>query len=113
MLRSILYAHLSESLSGLSTIRSYNEVPRFVRDSKYYIDLEDRALALTCVLFPILFPEVFSDLRLPLFPSRVTNQRYVLPLTLTVDGVIDKIFRWMAIRLDFMGSFMVLIVSYF
>ena len=43
MLRSLLYAHFAESLSGLPTIRSYGEVPRFLRDNEYYIDLEDRA----------------------------------------------------------------------
>ncbi|ETW82987.1 ABC transporter [Heterobasidion irregulare TC 32-1] len=47
MLRSLLYAHFSESLTGLSTIRSYGELPRFIRDNKYYIDLENRALFLT------------------------------------------------------------------
>ncbi|KAJ7120034.1 ABC protein [Mycena epipterygia] len=47
MLRSILYAHMSESLTGLPTIRSYGEIPRFIRDNKYYIDLENRALFLT------------------------------------------------------------------
>ncbi|KAJ6632266.1 P-loop containing nucleoside triphosphate hydrolase protein [Mycena sp. CBHHK59/15] len=47
MLRSILYAHLSESLTGLPTIRSYGEIPRFIKDNKYYIDLENRALFLT------------------------------------------------------------------
>ncbi|KAJ7771298.1 ABC protein [Mycena maculata] len=47
MLRSILYAHLSESLTGLPTIRSYGEIPRFMEDNKYYIDLENRALFLT------------------------------------------------------------------
>ncbi|KAI1797261.1 P-loop containing nucleoside triphosphate hydrolase protein [Ganoderma leucocontextum] len=47
ILRSLLYAHFSESLSGLSTIRSYGEVDRFVRDNEYYIDLEDRAAYLT------------------------------------------------------------------
>ncbi|KAJ7105652.1 hypothetical protein C8R44DRAFT_745804 [Mycena epipterygia] len=29
---------------GLPTIRSYEEIPRFIRDNKYYIDLESRAL---------------------------------------------------------------------
>ncbi|KAI0784237.1 ABC protein [Abortiporus biennis] len=43
MLRSLLYAHFAESLSGLPTIRSYGEVPRFLGDNEYYIDLEDRA----------------------------------------------------------------------
>nr|GAT42790.1 ABC protein [Mycena chlorophos] len=47
MLRSLLYAHLSESLTGLSTIRSYGEIDKFVRDNKFYIDLENRALFLT------------------------------------------------------------------
>ena len=47
MLRSLLYAHFAESLSGLPTIRSYGEVERFLRDNEYYIDLEDRAAFLT------------------------------------------------------------------
>ncbi|KAJ7510427.1 ABC protein [Mycena galericulata] len=47
LLRSVLYAHLSESLTGLPTIRSYGEIPRFIESNKYYIDLENRALLLT------------------------------------------------------------------
>ncbi|KAF7375203.1 ABC protein [Mycena sanguinolenta] len=47
MLRSVLYAHLAESLTGLPTIRSYGEIPRFIERNKYYIDLENRALFLT------------------------------------------------------------------
>ncbi|KAK7032833.1 ABC protein [Favolaschia claudopus] len=47
MLRSVLYAHLAESLTGLPTIRSYGEIPRFIEANKYYIDLENRALFLT------------------------------------------------------------------
>ncbi len=47
MLRSLLYAHFAESLSGLPTIRSYGEVNRFLRDNEYYVDLEDRAAFLT------------------------------------------------------------------
>ncbi|KAJ7204160.1 ABC protein [Mycena pura] len=70
MLRSLLYAHLSESLTGLPTIRSYGELDRFVQDNKYYIDLENRALFLT-----------------------VTNQ------------------RWLAVRLDALGSLLVFLVG--
>ncbi|KAI0710130.1 P-loop containing nucleoside triphosphate hydrolase protein [Earliella scabrosa] len=47
MLRSLLYAHFAESLSGLPTIRSYGEVQRFLRDNEFYVDLEDRAAFLT------------------------------------------------------------------
>ncbi|KAI0711948.1 P-loop containing nucleoside triphosphate hydrolase protein [Cerioporus squamosus] len=47
MLRSLLYAHFAESLSGLPTIRSYGEISRFLRDNEYYVDLEDRAAYLT------------------------------------------------------------------
>lgn len=50
MLRGVLYSHFSESLAGLATIRSYGEMPRFLRDNKYYVDLENRALLLTYVL---------------------------------------------------------------
>jgi ATP-binding cassette subfamily C (CFTR/MRP) protein 1 len=46
-LRSLLYSHFSESLSGLPTIRAYREVPRFLSDNEFYCDLEDRALYLT------------------------------------------------------------------
>ncbi|KAG1834892.1 ABC protein [Suillus variegatus] len=46
MLRSLLYAHFSETLTGLPTIRSYGEMKRFIAANRYYIDLEDRALFL-------------------------------------------------------------------
>ncbi|KAJ1300471.1 hypothetical protein OPQ81_005286 [Rhizoctonia solani] len=65
-LRSLLYSHFSESLTGLATIRAYREVEHFLKDNKYYIDLENRALFLTCA-----------------------NQ------------------RWLAVRLDFLGSLLV------
>ncbi|KAF7330282.1 ABC protein [Mycena venus] len=68
MLRSVLYAHLSESLTGLPTIRSYGEIPRFIDTNKYYIDLENRALFLT-----------------------VTNQRW-LAIRLDVCGAIMVFF---------------------
>ncbi|TFK28166.1 ABC protein [Coprinopsis marcescibilis] len=46
ILRSLLYSHLSESLTGLPTLRSYGQLPRFVRDNEFFIDLENRALFL-------------------------------------------------------------------
>ncbi|KAG0705755.1 ABC protein [Suillus ampliporus] len=70
MLRSLLYSHFSETLTGLPTIRSYGEMKRFITANRYYVDLEDRALSIV-----------------------VTNQ------------------RWLAIRLDFMGSILVFVVA--
>lgn len=46
-LRSLLYSHFAESLSGLATIRAYGETQRFIKDDHYFIDLENRALFLT------------------------------------------------------------------
>ncbi|KAG1828571.1 ABC protein [Suillus variegatus] len=70
MLRSLLYAHFSETLTGLPTIRSYGEMKRFIAANRYYVDLEDRALYIV-----------------------ITNQ------------------RWLAIRLDVMGSILIFLVA--
>ncbi|WRT65384.1 uncharacterized protein IL334_002327 [Kwoniella shivajii] len=47
MLRSLLYSHFSESLSGLATIRAYGETERFIHENAYYMDLENRAYLLS------------------------------------------------------------------
>jgi hypothetical protein len=47
VLRSLLYSHFSESLSGLATIRAYGEVERFCADNEKRIDVENRAYWLT------------------------------------------------------------------
>lgn len=47
LLRSLLYSHFAESLSGLATIRAYGAADRFISDDEYFIDLENRALFLT------------------------------------------------------------------
>jgi ABC-type multidrug transport system fused ATPase/permease subunit len=43
ILRSSLYAHFSESLSGLSTIRAYGESEKFIKTNEYHTDVENRA----------------------------------------------------------------------
>lgn len=43
LLRSSLYAHFSESLSGLSTIRAYGETEKFMRTNAHHTDVENRA----------------------------------------------------------------------
>ncbi|KDR78881.1 hypothetical protein GALMADRAFT_244520 [Galerina marginata CBS 339.88] len=47
VLRSSLYSHFSESLSGLATIRAYGEADRFRLDNEKRLDVENRAYWLT------------------------------------------------------------------
>ncbi|WVQ68434.1 uncharacterized protein L199_006642 [Kwoniella botswanensis] len=49
ILRSSLYSHFSESLSGVATIRSYGESERFFKDNVYRMDVENRAYYLTII----------------------------------------------------------------
>jgi ABC-type multidrug transport system fused ATPase/permease subunit len=61
--RSPIYAHFSESLSGLSTIRAYNQQKRFAQENEWRVDANLRAY----------------------YPSISAN-------------------RWLAVRLEFLGS---------
>ncbi|KAJ7650714.1 ABC transporter [Roridomyces roridus] len=47
LLRSSLYSHFSESLSGLATIRAYGVSDRFLADNRRLVDTENRAYWLT------------------------------------------------------------------
>ncbi|KAL5494990.1 hypothetical protein ACEPAI_452 [Sanghuangporus weigelae] len=49
LLRSSVYSHFSESLSGLATIRAYGETGRFLAENECRIDIENRAYWLTVV----------------------------------------------------------------
>ena len=42
ILRSSLYSHFSESLSGLGTIRAYGEQERFELNNRKFVDIENR-----------------------------------------------------------------------
>lgn len=42
VLRSTLYSHFSESLTGLATIRAYGESERFRLENEQRIDIENR-----------------------------------------------------------------------
>lgn len=42
VLRSSLYSHFSESLSGLATIRAYGETERFRLENQDRVDVENR-----------------------------------------------------------------------
>ncbi|KAM6504236.1 ABC transporter [Amanita muscaria] len=47
LLRSSLYSHFSESLTGLSTIRAYGEIERFQKENEMRMDVENRAYWIT------------------------------------------------------------------
>lgn len=88
MLRSLLYAHFSETFTGLSTIRSYGELNRFIKSNRYYIDLQNRSLFLVTT------------------NERSLQSRFFMHYLFTGFG------RWLGFRLDFMGSMLILIVSH-
>ncbi len=47
VLRSSLYSHFSESLTGLTTIRAYGESGRFRLENEKFVNVENRAYWLT------------------------------------------------------------------
>lgn len=47
LLRSNLYSHFSETLSGLATIRAYRETDTFVKENQKRMDIENRAYYLS------------------------------------------------------------------
>ena len=53
LLRSLLYNHFSESLTGLATIRAYGEVERFQNENESRMDVENRCgyvIFILCVM---------------------------------------------------------------
>ncbi|OZJ01918.1 hypothetical protein BZG36_05007 [Bifiguratus adelaidae] len=97
LLRSTLYAHFSETLSGLATIRAYRVQDRFIRNNEQYTDLENRAyylsitvqrwlairlefIANTLVLFSTIFAVVYR------FNIQPATMGFVLSYTLSVTG---------------------------
>ncbi|PWN53455.1 putative YOR1-ABC transporter [Violaceomyces palustris] len=49
ILRSSLYSHFSETLSGLATIRAYRETPTFLGENQRRMDIENRAYYMSVV----------------------------------------------------------------
>ena len=47
ILRSSLYSHFSETLSGIATIRAYGEEDRFYNENRDRVNIENRAYWLT------------------------------------------------------------------
>ncbi|EGN95824.1 hypothetical protein SERLA73DRAFT_60499 [Serpula lacrymans var. lacrymans S7.3] len=87
ILRSSLYSHFSESLTGLTTIRAYGEVPRFQAENEKRMDIENRACWLT-----------------------VTNQASMITLKgRTANGLFFQM--WLGMRLDFLGAILTFIVA--
>ncbi|KAI9152343.1 Multidrug resistance-associated protein 1 [Paramyrothecium foliicola] len=80
LLRSRIYEHFSESLSGLPTIKAFGAVPRFVDDNARRIDTENTAywLSVAC--------QGWFNLRLDLFGAFL-----ILATGLLVVGLRDSI----------------------
>ncbi|KAI6122204.1 ABC protein, partial [Pisolithus croceorrhizus] len=80
MLRSLLYAHFSETFTGLPIIRSYGEMKRFVGSNRYYIDLEDRSL------YPVIANQRWLAVRLEFMGAMLTFLVALLAVT-DVSGI--------------------------
>ncbi|CAG8498718.1 35739_t:CDS:2, partial [Racocetra persica] len=106
VLRSSLYAHFSETLTGLPIIRAYREQERFSRNNEAFLDIENRAYFLIiCILrwlavrleiianilifFASLFAIIFRFNILPSITGLVLS--YALQVTLYFDWCIRHI----------------------
>jgi ATP-binding cassette, subfamily C (CFTR/MRP), member 1 len=83
-----------EMLSGMASVRAYQQQELFVRKTEHSIDLENRAYFLT-VSSPLLGFVVY-----PLTPSPSTIYQIALQ-------------RWLGVRLDFLGNILVLGIGLF
>ena len=91
ILRSSLYSHFSESLSGIATIRAYREEGRFLKENRDWVDIENRAYWLTVTNQVCRFPS-FTDLHTSFW--------------LNLEAAIR-----LGLRLDFLGILLILSVS--
>ncbi|EGN97738.1 hypothetical protein SERLA73DRAFT_111068 [Serpula lacrymans var. lacrymans S7.3] len=87
ILRSSLYSHFSESLSGLTTIRAYGEIARFQAENEKRVDIENRAYWLT----------VANQASGIMFIGRTSCQHFFQ--------------RWLGMRLDFLGTVLTFVVA--
>ena len=100
--RSPIYSHFSETLSGVSTIRAYNETTRFVNESNEKVDSNqicyypsicaNRWLAIrlefivSCIIF---FTAIFAVLAPDLTPGQVgLSITYALAITETLSWLV-------------------------
>ncbi|CAG8585068.1 24520_t:CDS:2, partial [Racocetra persica] len=106
VLRSSLYAHFSETLTGLPTIRAYREQERFLRSNEKFLDIENRAyflifcvqrwlslrlegIANVLILFASLFSVIFRFGVLPSITGLVLS--YALQVTGTFNWCVRQI----------------------
>lgn len=74
ILRSSLYSHFSESLSGLATIRAYGETDRFLRENRKRVDIENRYVRIQPLSFSASLTAISA------YWLTVTNQVCPVPL---------------------------------
>ncbi|CAG8704303.1 27994_t:CDS:2, partial [Dentiscutata erythropus] len=106
VLRSSLYAHFSETLTGLPTIRAYREQERFLRNNETYLDIENRAyfliicvqrwlsmrletIANLLVFFASLFSIIFRFTVVPSITGLVLS--YALQVTGTFNWCVRQV----------------------
>jgi ATP-binding cassette subfamily C (CFTR/MRP) protein 1 len=82
--RSPIYAHFQESLGGITTIRAYRQQLRFAMENEWRVDANLRAY----------------------FPS-INANRYVFRTSLRIILLLT-LDRWLAVRLEFLGSLIIL-----
>ncbi|CAG8844609.1 44704_t:CDS:2, partial [Gigaspora margarita] len=80
VLRSSLYAHFSETLTGLPIIRAYREQKRFLRNNEAFLDIENRAY------FLIICAQIWILIRL----NTIANILYALQVCATLNWCIEQ-----------------------
>lgn len=75
ILRSSLYSHFSESLSGIATIRSYGEMDRFCKANINRMDVENRAY------YPTIVNQRWLGIRLDMLGSLLSFAVAIIVIT--------------------------------
>ena len=109
ILRSSLYSHFSESLSGIATIRSYGESERFCEDNVKRMDIENRAYYLTVI------NQRWLGIRLDMLGSLLTFTVAIIVCTANISAAngglglstmitVQQSFSWLVRQVSFIPS---------
>ncbi len=94
--RSPVYAHFSETLAGVTTIRAFGKESQFIADNQTQLDNNQRVMLSTSFvdlpLFSVL--TVFLSSMQAFFCSTISN-------------------RWLSVRVEFIGACVVTLAAFF